>query len=309
MELGDLALQVVAQAALGLAYFNLGNYPRAIDFLTRNAESLTGDLIREGFGLAGIASVVSRTWLACCFAECGQFAEGTSRAEEGVRIAEEADHPFSLVSVYLGVGFLHVRKGDLQKAVPVLERALTLCRAWNLLIWLPLGASLLGSAYTLSGRVLEALPLLEQAVEQGASIGQLAFTSLSVGRLGEAYLAASRLDDARQTATRTLDLSRKCKERGHEAWALRLHGEIASHRDPPDVETGESHYRQAMALAEELGMRPLLAHCHLGLARLYQRTSDRAKGQEHLTTACGLYREMDMQFWLEQAEAEFKKLG
>ncbi len=110
-------------------------------------------------------------------------------------------------------------------------------------------------------------------------------------------------------AERALALSRDQKERGNEAQALRLLGDIASHPDPPDAENGEDHYRQAMTLAEELGMRPLVAHCHLGLGKLYRRTGKREQAQEHLTTATTMYREMDMRFWLEQAEAETKALA
>jgi hypothetical protein len=64
-----------------------------------------------------------------------------------------------------------------------------------------------------------------------------------------------------------------------------------------------------MALAEELGMRPLVAHCHLGLAKLYRRTAQREQAREHLTAATTMYREMEMRLWLEQAEAESKALA
>jgi len=61
-----------------------------------------------------------------------------------------------------------------------------------------------------------------------------------------------------------------------------------------------------MTLAKELGMRPLVAHCHLGLGTLYRRTAKNQEAREHLTTATTMYREMDMRFWLEQAEAEMR---
>jgi len=93
------------------------------------------------------------------------------------------------------------------------------------------------------------------------------------------------------------------KGRGHQGWALRLLGEIASRCDPPDLDQAEAYYRQALALAEELGMRPLVAHCHLGLGKLYRRPSDPAKAEEHLATATAMYREMGMNFWMEKAEA------
>ena len=88
------------------------------------------------------------------------------------------------------------------------------------------------------------------------------------------------------------------------ASALHLRGDVATHADSFDAETGEAHYRQALALAEPRGMRPLIAHCHFGLGKLYQRTGKHEQAREHLTTATSMYREMDMRFYLEQAEAE-----
>jgi hypothetical protein len=105
-------------------------------------------------------------------------------------------------------------------------------------------------------------------------------------------------------AERPLDLSRKRKGRGFQAWALRLLGEIASRRDSPDLAGAEVRYRDARALANELGMRPLVAHCHFGLGKLYRRTGDGANAKEHLTTATTMYREMDMQFWLAKSEQD-----
>ena len=89
---------------------------------------------------------------------------------------------------------------------------------------------------------------------------------------------------------------------------LRLLGEIAAHADPPNVESAEGHYTQALARADELGMRPVRAHCHLGLGKLFHRTGDRPKTAEHLTIAATMYREMGMGFWLEKAEAELGSL-
>ena len=76
-----------------------------------------------------------------------------------------------------------------------------------------------------------------------------------------------------------------------------------------DAEAAEAHYRAAMELAHELGMRPLVAHCHLGLGKLYHRTGKREQAREHLTTATSMYREMDMTYWLEKATAEIRDLA
>jgi tetratricopeptide (TPR) repeat protein len=155
----------------------------------------------------------------------------------------------------------------------------------------------------LSGRVAEALPLLGQALEQAASERRLGEQALRVAALSEAFLLAGRTGEALQTAQRALDLSRAHEERGHEAWALRLLGEITAQRDPPDGEKAEAFYRQALALAGELRMRPLMAHCHLGLGTLYTKTGQRERAGTELSRALALYRALDMTFWFSRAEA------
>src|ERR1700692_1640548 len=105
---------------------------------------------------------------------------------------------------------------------------------------------------------------------------------------------------------RSNSLARERGQRGYEAWALRLLGEVTARRNPPEYADG--HYRDALALAEELGMRPLVAHCHLGRGKLYRRTGMREQAQEYVATATMMYREMGMTYWLEQAEAEMRQL-
>ncbi|MBI3329284.1 MAG: tetratricopeptide repeat protein, partial [Nitrospinae bacterium] len=303
---GDFARQVMANYSLGEAYHALGDYRRAMEFLRRNVEVLEGDLIRERFsrlGFAGLPSVYSRAYLVRCLAELGEFGEGIARGEEGVRIAEAVDQSVDLVGAYSALGSLYLRKGDLHKAVPVLERCLALAQPRNHPYWFPVIASSLGSAYALSERVAEATPLVEQAVEQSASMRIMGGHSLRVALLSEAYWLAGRLEDAIQFAGRALDLSRGHKERGHQAWVHRLFGEIASHRDPPDVEKAEASYRQALALADELGMHPVLAHCHLGLGALYRQMGRLKQARSELSAAIELFRSMEMTLWLPRAEA------
>jgi tetratricopeptide (TPR) repeat protein len=78
---------------------------------------------------------------------------------------------------------------------------------------------------------------------------------------------------------------------------------------PPEVDAARAYYEQALQVAAGLGMRPLMAHCHLGLGKLYRRTGKREQAQEHLATAATMYREMGMTYWLEKAEAEVRELG
>jgi tetratricopeptide (TPR) repeat protein len=201
------------------------------------------------------------------------------------------------------IGFLSLHQKDLSRAIPVLERCLEICRVYNLLIWFPETTAALGCAYAFAGRVAETLPLLEQEEQRDASMESLSGQSLRVGYVSEAYLLAGRMQEAVHFAGRALALSRDHKERGYQARALRLLGEIAAHQAPSEIEPATHHYRQALALAEELGMRPLQAHCHLGLGMLSAKTSQREQARAELSTASEMYRAMQMTFWLPQVEA------
>jgi tetratricopeptide (TPR) repeat protein len=146
-------------------------------------------------------------------------------------------------------------------------------------------------------------------MQQAASRKIMFDHSLWVVWLSETYLLAERMAEEVQIAGRALDLSRDRKERGHEAWALRLHGEIHAHPDDLDPEKAAEYYRQALALATELGMRPLQAHCRKGLGALYGRTGREENGRTEFTAAMDMYRDMEMTFWLEKAEEALAEVG
>ena len=298
---GDFALEMMATFFLGLTSLALGHYQQQAQYHRRNVEALQGQWRHERFGEPGLPSVFCRAYLDWGLAELGAFVEGLVRGEEAIQIAETVDQPFTLSHAYLGVGLVHLRKGDLQPAIAVLEQSLGACQTGDIQLLLPWVASSLGYAYALSGRLAEALPLLERAVEQSAAMKLMNHHPLWMAYLGEAYLLAGLLEDASTLARRALALSRAHKEQGHEAYALRLLGEIATARDSPTE--GESYYRQALALADELGMRPLQAHCHRGLGSLYAKIGQREQVRAEVVIAIELYKAMDMTFWLPQAEA------
>ena len=169
----------------------------------------------------------------------------------------------------------------------------------------PRVAAPLGVAYARSGRVAEGLPLLEQAVEQQAAMRAMGFQALWVTHLSEAYLLAGRR--GRGHAARPAGVGarpHRTRNAAHQAWALRLLGEVAAHADCTGGRVSRStYYHQALALAEELGMRPLQAHCHRGLGTLYAATGQREQACTALSTAIEMYTSMDMTFWLPQTEA------
>jgi tetratricopeptide (TPR) repeat protein len=166
-------------------------------------------------------------------------------------------------------------------------------------VFFPLIAAALEMAYTLSGCVADAVPLLTQAVEQTTAREMVGFQALCRLSLGKAQMLAER----------ALALARAHQERGYQAYALRLLGDIAALHKPPEVEQVEARYQQALALVEELGMRPLQAHCHLSLGTLYVKIGQREQARTELSTAIELYRDMDMTFWLPQAEAALVQVG
>jgi class 3 adenylate cyclase/tetratricopeptide (TPR) repeat protein len=167
----------------------------------------------------------------------------------------------------------------------------------------PRVAPALGGAYTLSGRVADAVPLLTQAMEQTIATEMIGLQALCRLSLGEAQLLTGRLEEAHTLAEHTLAPAHAHQERGHQAYALRLLRDIAARRKPPERERAEAYYRQALALAEALGMRPLQAHCHLGLGTLYAKIGHLGQARADLSIAIELYKAMDMTFWLPQAEA------
>jgi tetratricopeptide (TPR) repeat protein len=300
---GDVVLHALADQYLGFAYQTQGDYRRAIDCLRQTVASLDGAQHRERFGRPLLPAVESRAELAVCHAELGTFAEGRTVGEEALRIAEAVTHPGSLIYAACGLGLLALRQGDLPRALPWLERAVGMCQDVDVPVMFSRGAAALGAAYTLGGRVADAVALLTQAMAQTTATDVIVFQALYRLALGEAQLLAGRLEEAHTLAERALALAHKHRERGHQAYALRLFGEIAAHRDPPEVEPAEDHYRQAIALTGELGMRPLMAHCHLSLGTLFAKIGRREEARAELSAAIALYRGMEMTFWLPQTEA------
>jgi class 3 adenylate cyclase/tetratricopeptide (TPR) repeat protein len=300
---GDVVLHARANNYLGLAYQAQGNYRRAIDCFGQTMAFLEGPRRHERFGDIFLPAVTCRAWDAWCHAELGMFAEGRALGKEGLRIAEAVAHPGSLMFASWGIGLLSLRQGTLPRAIPLLERAVGLCQDANLPLYFPWMAPALGTAYALSGRVADAVPLLKQALEQTTAGETVNFQALCGLSLGEAQVLAGRLEEALALAESALAHAHAHQERGNQAYTLRLLGDIAARREPSECERAEAQYRQALALAEELGMRPLVAHCHLGLGKLYGTIGRRAEARAELSAAVELYRAMEMTFWLPQVEA------
>jgi class 3 adenylate cyclase/tetratricopeptide (TPR) repeat protein len=305
---GDIGFHARANLSLGSAYLSQGDCRRAIACFGQIVASLDWALQRERFSQLFLPAVHSRALLALCHALLGAFAAGSVLGDEGLRIAEAVEHRVSLMHAVWGCGVLSLYQGGLSRATPLLERAMHLCQEADLPVYFPSIAAALGAAYTLAGRIGDAVPLLTQALEQATAMAREDLQALCRHSLGEALMLAGRLEEAHVLADRALALARAHQERGHQAYALRLLGEIAGRREPPERDQAEAYYRQALALADELGMRPLQAQCHRGLGTLYAEIGRLEQARAELSTAIDLYRAMDMTFWLPQAEAALARV-
>jgi tetratricopeptide (TPR) repeat protein len=298
--LGESALQVRVSYTLAQAYHAIGDFGRAAELLRGNVEAAD----RESDRLSTDVRIESQAWLARTLSALGAFAEGRRHGEEALRLATLEGRGETLIIAHGCLGDLYLVQGDLEHAIRVLDQGLALCRASGYRSsWLRSIMAGLGSASALQGRLTEGRTLLEEAISEGIRTGGLQGLAYRVVWLSEVCRLAGRGEEAWQHARQALDLARQHQERANEAHALHQLGVVQAHADPPDVVQAEAHYQQARALADELGMRPLMAHCHLGLGTLYLKMGRPEQARAELSAAIALYRAMEMIFWLPQAEA------
>jgi class 3 adenylate cyclase/tetratricopeptide (TPR) repeat protein len=301
--LGDPGLELLSGTLLSLAYF-LGpsDFEKVIAAGETTLRLLEGDREHERFGMALPPAVYSRTVMAWALAEQGFFARGLGIAHAGLHIAERLNHPHSVVFALLGVGTLHLRRGDFPQAIRTLERGHDICESEDLPAVFLEVAQPLGSAYAQAGQAPEAVALLERAVSQAIALKHRLGHWLRSGGMAEAYLAAGRLDEALPLAELFLQIMGMVKARGAQAWAQLLLGEITARMGPDAFERSESALEAALASAESLGMRPLAARCHLALGDLCRRNGKHQRSAAHLTLAATVCSETDMPYWFEKAK-------
>jgi DNA-binding NtrC family response regulator/tetratricopeptide (TPR) repeat protein len=298
-SLPDRALRAETSFYLGLVYLARGDASRAAAIFSTNLHSLDEviEAHRREFPsrrFAANGSILVRGWMPRVLAEIGDFADGEAWGHEAVRLGEAGDRPFALTAALTGLGILYGRKGEPGRAIPLLQRALDLCRDYRFNNWFPTVAASLGHAHASLGQLEPGLALLENAVDRGARAGIVSSHSLWLVYLAEACLLAQRASDSLVHGRRALALSREHNERGYEAWALRLLADVASRADPPDLEEAENKYGEAMALAERLEMLPLVARCQLELGDLYERAGDHARAATYHARGRGLCRDLEM---------------
>jgi tetratricopeptide (TPR) repeat protein len=298
-ELGDEGLAATVNLFVGQIYYPLGDLTAATELLQRAVDhSVPG----QRLGVAG-RTIAARLILCWCLSSLGRFDDGVVCGREAMQAASGSGRPSSLVAAYLGLVIPYAYSGAFREAIELGEQALALCETIEAPLLLPMVQAQLGHAYMLACRGPDAVRLSEAAVRGFEAIGVVTSYSAMLCFLAESYRVAGRIDDAMQTATRAHELACRYGEVHHEAFALRVLGDVAVTATPKPAQTAEQNYRSSLAIAIPRSARPLAAHCHLGLATLFLRTGERTLADKHLTTAIGMYRDMNMRLWLERAEA------
>lgn len=307
-RLGELELRIPATTYLEQAHYYRGEYEKVVALAADNLPTLLSDRAYDYFGVAAPPSVYDRGWLIMSLAELGRFTEALEPQAEAIRLAAPT-RAFAIGWAHMTAGALHLLRGDWARALPTIEHATAVMRAGNVDVLLDTSVACSAWALAQLGETSEALSRLregERLVESQVARGFVGLLGWRYRLLSRAAFALGRLDDAERLGERVIKFSPHLL--GWRAHALHLLGDIATHPDRSDPERGRVHYRQALAIAEPRGMRPVVAHCQFGLGKTYKCTGMREQAQAFLTTATEMYREMEMPFWLEQAEAELRQV-
>jgi DNA-binding SARP family transcriptional activator/tetratricopeptide (TPR) repeat protein len=304
-RLGDVRLRILATTNLEQTHYFRGEYARVVQLATDNVARLRSDSIHESYGATALPSVNDRCWLVASLAQLGRFAEAAEYEDEAIQLAEQVRHPWTVGLAYRAAGVLRLLKGDWASARTVSEQGLAVFQTGNVLIQLTSILAALAWALAQLGEAKEALGRIQQAeqvAERLAVRGAVGHHGWSFQALGRAALLLGCPDEARRLGDRAVAFARQ--HPGFTAHALHLLGDVATQPDRFDAAAGEDYYRRALALAELRGMRPLVAHSHAGLARLYSMAGKLREAGSHLAAATTMYSQMDMTFWRDKVATE-----
>jgi len=296
-------IRVMATHTLSLNLFATGNYRDALAGFANNVEGPDADLAQRLAATYGTFYFMGCGFLSWGHTILGDFASAFQYADRTTQAAERIESPQVQANALCFRAILLNHQGEFARAIPLCEQAVQLYETHGIRFMLPLALMYWGQALAWIGQSSESLAALERAVALQEDMETQYLATEGYIMWAEGLLLANNFEEAQRVANRGVDLARATGEQGNEAWVLRFLGDIAMHRDSPDVNQAETYYQQALTLANELGMRPLQAHCHRGLGTLYRQTRQLEQARTELSTAIEMYRDMEMTFWLPETEA------
>lgn len=306
IELGEKALTLAERAGhfscqvstlfhLGAFFFTIGDYPKQVKVHQEVRKRLTGEPAFQHHGLAGLPASMSRSMLVFGMAELGNFEKIEEIGHEALEIAKKAENAMSLILGYDSLAMAYLRHGEVECALPLLEKGHELCRSYEVRIFYSFTVGSLGYAYLLANEPRRALTVLEEGAK-AENLQASIFTVHSLTTLADAYRAVGETPLATETVSCALKIANEREERGFEAWAMLVMAGI--HADAGRLEEATQWYGRALQQATDLSMRPLIGHCHNGLGHVYLRLGKERKAQSETKMALEIYRMLGMTYWL-----------
>jgi len=283
----------------GLVRIGLGDLGAGVDALSaamRGLDEVVGQA-ETGFPsprFAQLGPVLVRGYLSLVLSQIGEFSRAETMGEEAIRLADASRNPFALAVAAGCLGNVYAQRTLPAKAIQFLEPGLRVCRTYEINQWITTIGVPLGAMYVQIGRVEEGLALAEECLAFSDRHGLGAWGTRLVLWLAVAYLSADRLPDAAAAAGRALAICRQRMEGGFEPAALFLLAEVAARGDPAGYHEAQSQYEEAIAIGSKSGMRPIVARCQLGLARLHARMGNQSEAAARFGTAAEALRALGL---------------
>jgi class 3 adenylate cyclase/tetratricopeptide (TPR) repeat protein len=306
-EATDLRTRTYARFIAGAALIDLGRLEEAIVEFDRGLTLFAADGGNDELTRPILASL--RAWRARALAIFGGFADALPAAREAVALADELGHAPGRVWTRAILADVCLMRGDFTEAASTAAAGLEISQG-DLFDWVFAHLLYLARTELARGDLRGGTERRATTMRQRDSLEPFAKFWTKYGTLtAGAWLAAGDVAAAEAEIDRALPFTELRNARCYLPTLFRLRSEVLVRRESSDFTGAATSLERGLELAMELGLRPEIAHCHFGLGRLYRRTGKRERAQEHLTTATTMYREIDMPFWLEKAEAEVRDLG
>jgi tetratricopeptide (TPR) repeat protein len=293
---GNFSYQTATMLHMGIYFFTSGDYPKQIKFHQKVRKRLTGAVAFQQHGLASFPGAWSRSHLVLGMAELGKFDKIEEIGHEALEIAEQVENVFTLVLTYSFLGMAYLRFGKVDSALLLLEKGHKLCRLSKIPFGYPFAAGSLGYAYLLANEPRRALTVLEEGTKPSNLQGAIWIVH-PITVLADTYRAVGDIALATETASRALKLAKEGEARGLEAWAMHVMAgiNVAAER----FDEAKQWYLRALQQASNLSMRPLVAHCHMGLSNCNLSLGNQKETQLENKKAMEIYRSLRMTHWID----------